>query len=37
MHCPIKYIDTPCMTNYDNSPEKSSHSNPHLLTGVPLV
>ena len=26
--------DTPCMANYDNSLENSSHTNPHLLTGV---
>ena len=26
--------DTPCIANYDNSLENSSHTNPHLLTGV---
>ena len=26
--------DTSCITNYDNSLENSSHTNPHLLTGV---
>ena len=33
-----KYLSTipdiPCITNYDNSLENSSHTNPHLLTGV---
>ena len=24
--------DTPCIANYDNSLENSSHTNPHLLT-----
>ena len=26
--------DTPCIANYDNSLENSSHTNPHFLTGV---
>ena len=26
--------DNPCITNYDNCLENSSHTNPHLLTGV---
>ena len=26
--------DTPCIANYDNSLENSSHTNSHLLTGV---
>ena len=26
--------DTPCIAKYDNSLENSSHTNPHLLTGV---
>ena len=26
--------DTPCIANYGNSLENSSHTNPHLLTGV---
>ena len=26
--------DTPCIANYDNSLEISSHTNSHLLTGV---
>ena len=26
--------DTPCIANYDNSLENSSHTNTHLLTGV---
>ena len=29
--------DTPCIANYDNSLENSSHTNPHFLTGVHLV
>ena len=36
-----KYLSTipdiPCITNYDNSLENSSHTNPHLLTGVHSV
>ena len=37
----FKYLgtipDTPCIANYDNSLENSSHANPHFLTGVPPV
>ena len=29
--------DTPCITNYDNSLENSSHTNSYLLTGVHFV
>ena len=32
----LKYVNlpTPCIANYDNSLENSSHTNPHFLTGV---